>query len=448
MREGEARAEDAAFSSRVLLDTAVSPYCTVDARGVISWAGASMVELVGWQPAELVGRRLVEILEPESRARLAEMASRYQAADAPAGEWSGAGMLLDVRHADGGLVPCDVAVSTPARTGLDVFVLQFRRRGGGVHLEQALVEMAENLPLTRVLGRLATGLATDIARSRVEIHMEWDGTSFAASGSSDGYSVIADDVLSEPGERPWRRAMEEGAPVYFDDVDALPDSARRWVHKLELTSGLAAPVASGADGAVVAVVVLWRRGVVDWTFIPTRDLDHVVGLVGLVHTWNRGRESLRYAANHDPLTGLANRRTLLEHLRGPRVSGESGTVLFCDVDDFKPVNDVHGHAAGDAVLNVVGERLRQCVRPEDLVARYGGDEFVVYCHTTDPLRVDEIATRLEAALQRPITVRGVNVEIGLSVGRSVVTAEDDVDAVLAAASRDMSDAKRRRKASV
>jgi diguanylate cyclase (GGDEF)-like protein len=155
---------------------------------------------------------------------------------------------------------------------------------------------------------------------------------------------------------------------------------------------------------------------------------------------------LRYAASHDPLTGLANRRTLLDHLRSPRSSGESGTVLFCDVDDFKPVNDQHGHAAGDAVLNVIGERLRQSVRPKDLVARYGGDEFVVYCHTTDVARVNDIAERLEESLRRPITIGDVTVEVGLSVGRSVVTAEDDVDAVLAAASRDMSETKRRRKA--
>lgn len=81
----------------------------------------SIVELLGWQPADLVGRRLTELLEPDSRSRLREMAARYQSAGAPSGEWSGAGILLDVRHLDGTLVPCDVAVSTPARTGLDVY---------------------------------------------------------------------------------------------------------------------------------------------------------------------------------------------------------------------------------------------------------------------------------------------------------------------------------------
>jgi diguanylate cyclase (GGDEF)-like protein len=353
-------------------------------------------------------------------------------------------MLLDVRHLDGSFVPCDVAVSTPARTGLDAFLLQFRRRGGVVHLQRALVDMAKDLPISPVLGRLALGLATDITRSRVEIHADWDGASFAASASSDGYSVVAEDDQTEPGERPWRSAMEQRRPVYFDDVESLPDRVGHWARKLELTSALAAPVVSNGDP--VAVVVLWRRGPVDWTFIPARDLDHIVDLVALVHRWDRGRESLRYAASHDPLTGLANRRTLLDHLRSPRSSGESGTILFCDVDDFKPVNDQHGHAAGDAVLNVIGERLRQSVRPKDLVARYGGDEFVVYCHTTDVARVDDIAERLEESLRRPITIGDVTVEVGLSVGRSVVTAEDDVDAVLAAASRDMSETKRRRKA--
>jgi diguanylate cyclase (GGDEF)-like protein/PAS domain S-box-containing protein len=139
----------------------------------------------------------------------------------------------------------------------------------------------------------------------------------------------------------------------------------------------------------------------------------------------RGEERMRHQAVHDPLTGLANRTLLrdrLEHAlaRSAREGGGTG-VLFVDLDNFKQINDAHGHAAGDALLIELGARLRTAVRPVDTVARFGGDEFVVVCEQVDRSAALALARRVEEAIEQPITLRGVRhcmtAGIGLAVGR-------------------------------
>ncbi len=233
----------------------------------------------------------------------------------------------------------------------------------------------------------------------------------------------------------------------FETIDELPKPVACWAAEHEITSCWVQPVPSVSEETSGGVVIVWRSGLADWSFFPSYEMDRVTGMVSVAQQWHRGRQSLRFAANHDPLTGLANRRTLLERLRGPVPTDPDGTVLFIDVDDFKPVNDDYGHAMGDAVLQVVGERLRQAVRPTDLVARYGGDEFVIYCPgSNDPRQIDELADRLERAMRRPIGLEGLTVQVGISIGRAAVVPGNDVDEVLATAARHMGQVKRRKHA--
>ena len=95
----------------------------------------------------------------------------------------------------------------------------------------------------------------------------------------------------------------------------------------------------------------------------------------------RLEEQVRQLAFHDPLTHLANRRLMLEHLdqamSASKRSHHHGALLFLDLDNFKSLNDTHGHSVGDLLLIEVAERLKACVREADTVARFGGDEFVV-----------------------------------------------------------------------
>ena len=148
---------------------------------------------------------------------------------------------------------------------------------------------------------------------------------------------------------------------------------------------------------------------------------------------------------HDPLTGLADRALLdritaaLAHLgRHARPSH----LFLLDLDGFKPVNDRHGHAAGDAVLVQLAARLTALTRVDDTAARLGGDEFAVLCEDAPPCLADTIASRLRQAAAQPFHLDGATVTLSASVGDCPVRGDDPTD-VLREADQRMYEAKRR-----
>jgi len=148
--------------------------------------------------------------------------------------------------------------------------------------------------------------------------------------------------------------------------------------------------------------------------------DAVVLNMHDVTTQRELEERLRHDALHDPLTGLLNRTGLREHVDrawATRTKEAPVAVLFGDLDGFKGVNDELGHDAGDEVLVHVAERLRTAVRGADVVARWGGDEFVVLCPTVaNEEDAKRIADRIRTAIEVPFRVGPGLAEIGISVG--------------------------------
>jgi diguanylate cyclase (GGDEF)-like protein len=159
---------------------------------------------------------------------------------------------------------------------------------------------------------------------------------------------------------------------------------------------------------------------------------------------------LGHLAMTDHLTGLANRaqfeRTLNSEMAHARRTGESFTVFYMDLDDFKGVNDTLGHAAGDEVLCEVARRMAKQVRAEDLLVRLGGDEFGVFMRPSAEDSAESLAKRIVEAVSAPISLpTGDKVSIGISVGIATHTdAIDSMAALLAQADQALYEDKRKK----
>ncbi len=135
-------------------------------------------------------------------------------------------------------------------------------------------------------------------------------------------------------------------------------------------------------------------------------------------------EEQRRQAMHDPLTDLPNRRLFQDRLEQTMAqvdrSGGCCAVFYMDLNDFKQVNDTHGHEFGDAVLREVATRLKACIRKSDTLARIGGDEFtaVIFCGEGQGT-VEAVAAKMQAAVREPIRIGAVEVRLGVSIGVSL-----------------------------
>ncbi|MEV1287734.1 GGDEF domain-containing protein [Micromonospora sp. NPDC049679] len=160
----------------------------------------------------------------------------------------------------------------------------------------------------------------------------------------------------------------------------------------------------------------------------------------LIQQHRHDQQRLAHQASQDELTGLPNRRQVFTLLDAALRAGDRHvTVLFCDLNDFKPVNDRFGHEAGDQVLRTVAERLRACVRADDVVGRIGGDEFLVVCPGAGSDDVDATRSRIERALATPVSWRDEPVRVGVAIGVAVAPAgaETTAGSLVAAADQAM-----------
>lgn len=196
------------------------------------------------------------------------------------------------------------------------------------------------------------------------------------------------------------------------------------------------------DGSVVHIL---------WAAFWSADVEARIGVARDVTALTQAEEELRFLAHHDPLTALTNRSLFNDRLDAALHEAQrhnrSLALLFVDIDGFKGINDMHGHAMGDRVLCAIARRLERCVRESDLVARMGGDEFTLML--TDIQSPEAVALRVAQILA--VMAEPLGAEFGgltmpsCSIGVAVYPADGlDADALLSHADGDMYRIKRQR----
>ena len=196
------------------------------------------------------------------------------------------------------------------------------------------------------------------------------------------------------------------------------------------------------DGGIVHIL---------WAAFWSEEVGARIGVARNVTALWQAEEELRFLAHHDPLTGLANRALFNDRLdtalRTARRHNSTLALLFLDIDDFKGINDVHGHAAGDRVLSTIARRLEGCVRETDTVARMGGDEFtVLLTDIQSEGAVSETVARILAVMAEPLDAESGAVKMpSCSIGIACYPADgEDADTLLSQADDDMYRIKRQR----
>jgi len=222
-------------------------------------------------------------------------------------------------------------------------------------------------------------------------------------------------------------------------IEALDDTAGAKVSKA--LSAMAAGELENIDVAARMAAGVGTASAVTLTFAVVRDEAEIPSCAILLlrdesdHV--RDDADLRHRASHDGLTELPNRATFLERLvqalARARRRGSWSAVLFIDLDGFKEVNDTRGHSAGDELLFSAAGRVSRVMRPEDTLARYGGDEFTVLCEDLhDATEAHAIAQRVLDILDAPFVLSAGTTSLSASIGVTVVAGgNSDAAAVIA-----------------
>lgn len=229
------------------------------------------------------------------------------------------------------------------------------------------------------------------------------------------------EVVALDAQCPQAEAFRSGETI---TVSSLSDMEHRYpamadaVHRARLEAMMVTPLIDDESCLGVLVSRYGRR-----REFPPEQIDLHVGLARqgaqALHLV-RLQLQLRHMALHDQLTGLANRELLNSQLaasiRDTELSGQPMSVVFLDLDGFKPINDQLGHAAGDRVLVEVAQRIQSVVRDGCLIARFGGDEFVILCNDCDQRDAEQLARRIGDAIRQPLTGIRNDLRVTASIG--------------------------------
>ena len=406
-----------------VLDLLVDTVCVVDAEGRYVYVSASCEQLLGYRPEELIGRNMIELVHPDDRERTLAVAAEIMQGRPQT--------HFENRYVrkDGGVVDIMWSARWYRPEGLRLAVARnvsplkhAARMQSAVYAISEAAHQADDLPelfgvVHRILGEL---LPAD--RFQVALY-DAPSDTLSLPYAAGEETPPTDAVALEPGSH-LATVLRTGDPLV---TSVAPPAAGARVAGLGNWMGVPLVASAGVIGALVV-----RTGADGGGYDEEqRDLLQFVSTQVAAAVERKQAESrLRFLALHDPLTHLPNRTLFHDRfevaLRRARREREHLAVLYLDLDDFKRINDGHGHEAGDRLLCEVARNLERCVRSSDTVARLGGDEFALILVNSEPRELDgTIVNRVREAVARPLGVDGTALSVSASIGVAVYPVDGD-----------------------
>jgi diguanylate cyclase (GGDEF)-like protein len=407
----------------------------VDETMTVIWVSDGYFRIFGYDPT---GMSAADLVHPDDLEFSLSTLHHYTTADGHqierqqlslhTDELARSSAQLRIRSVDGSWKTCVVSLQSMLEVDcVRSLVIRFDRTRDQAPLERAVHLLAAAAPIADVLDELSDYCILDgdpnPAPSNVVIW--WD-----QHGEHISTRSIEGRFISQLTARNIYEASLECARHRTLDVESLASEQRETARKLGFRSVWVVPV-TGEDLIPLGVVLTWTPLPPGGQLRPTMFLSVGSELIKLALLENRRRMLATAAVLTDDLTRLGNRAGLSQTLRELNPTHFPVGALFIDIDNFKCVNDIHGHKVGDEVLVQTAARLTQVCRAEDFLARLGGDEFVVVStRYADAPGLTQLAQRLVDAMSAPFVFNDRALTVGISIGISTAVDSQELATII------------------
>ncbi len=418
---------ESSFLTKVT-DLLLDVICVVDAEGRFVFISKACERVFGYTQQELLGRNMIELVWPADRERTLRAAAQIMAGQ-PQMHFENRYVRKDGRVVDIMWSAC-WSESDRIRMAVARDITDLKRTA---RLKEALYEISEAAHAAAGL----PALCDQIHRLIAEL-LPADNFAVAlyeAATDSVSYPYFVDLRLPAPAPHPLEAVAPiaeviRGAQAVLRNAQPDDKAAGAEASESDSTDWLGVPLISATGGVIGALVVKSYFPNVRYDADDRELLQFVCAQVASVIQRKQAQSRLQHMAGHDPLTDLPNRRLFYDRLetalQRARRDSEKLALLCLDLDGFKQVNDAFGHALGDQLLCHSAQRLAQCVRAMDTVARVGGDEFAVLLpHVNTADCVDTVVEKLRGAIAAPFELDGRSVNVSVSIGAAVYPQDGD-----------------------